>query len=124
MLQLTVNSFSTVDSITFVLYKSHFSVCTFDHMPMLKYAVEGLNIIITSSYLVGCSIMFSSIMRQTKSRLAPYRGLIQGVTPPPSPGDGGVLEYAETLEESVLLYAWLTTELRETVKPKQGTSKC
>ena len=91
MLQLTVNSFSTVDSITFVLYKSHFSVCTFDHMPMLKYAVEGLNIIITSSYLVGCSIMFSSIMRQTKPRLASYRGLIQGVTPP-SPGDGGVLE--------------------------------
>ena len=84
MLQLTVNSFSTVDSTTFVLYKSHFSVCTFDHIPMLKYAVEGLNTVITSSYLVGCSIMFSSIMCQIKPRLAPYRGLILGS--PPSPG--------------------------------------
>ena len=51
-------------------------------MPMPKYAVEGLNTVITSSYLVGCSIMFSSIMCQIKPRLASYRGLIQGVTPP------------------------------------------
>ena len=36
MKQLTVNSFNRVCSITFVLYKSHFSVCEFDHIPMLK----------------------------------------------------------------------------------------
>ena len=47
MLQLTVNSFSTVDSTTFVLYKSHISVCEFDHIPMLKCAIEVLNIIIS-----------------------------------------------------------------------------
>ena len=43
MLQLTVNSFSTVDSITFVLCKSHFRVCTFDHIPMLKYDLGPLH---------------------------------------------------------------------------------
>ena len=39
-------------------------------------------------------------------------GLLQGLYPgghPPPPGDNGLLEFAETLKESVLLYAWLTT---------------
>ena len=50
---------------------------------MLQCAIEVLNIIIIitiiiiiSSYLIGYSIMFSSIICQVKPRLASYRGLI------------------------------------------------
>ena len=54
---------------------------------MSKFAIEVLNIIIIiiiiiiSSYLIGCSIMFSSIMCQVKPTLAPYRGLINPYCP-------------------------------------------
>ena len=55
---------------------------------MLQCAIEVLNIIIIiiiiiiiSSYLIGYSIMFSSITCQVKPRLASYRGLINPYCP-------------------------------------------
>ena len=51
---------------------------------MLQCAIEVLNIIIIiiiSSYLIGYSIMFSSIICQVKPRLASYRGLINAYCP-------------------------------------------
>ena len=81
MKQLAANSFNTVGSITFVLYKSHIIIY------LLQCAMGVLNIIIIiiimiiSSYLIGCSIMFSSIICQVKPRLASYRGLINPYCP-------------------------------------------
>ena len=45
-LEVYIISVNTVSSITFVLYSFHFCVCTFDHIPMLKCAIEVSNIII------------------------------------------------------------------------------
>ena len=46
---MSIISVNTVSSITFVIYKSHFCVCAFDYIPMLKCTIEVLNVIIIIS---------------------------------------------------------------------------